>query len=129
MAATPREVAEISYKAYREGDVATLLGLLADEVEWEFVAPQHHLRYAGRRRTKPDIQQVFEHMAADEEVLLFEAREYIECGEKLVVIGEVAGRGRHDGKSYRFPWCHVFTIIDGKIVRWLGFYDTAARLL
>ncbi|PLQ00275.1 nuclear transport factor 2 family protein [Cupriavidus pauculus] len=130
---TPTEIAKASYAAYRTGKEENLLALFADEVEWEFVGPQSELRYAGPRRTKTEIREVFRQMGEDEELHDFKPTEFIECGDRLVVVGEVKGRvkcsGKHCGKAYVVPWVHIFTMREGKIVRWRGFYDTAARLL
>ncbi|PLQ00430.1 nuclear transport factor 2 family protein [Cupriavidus pauculus] len=131
---TPAEIVMASYEAYNAGNVEGVLMLFADEVEWEFVGPQSELRYAGPRRTKAEIRDVLLQMGEDEEVHAFGPTEdIIECGDRLVVIGEIKGKvkcsGRHCGREYVSPWVHIFTLREGKIVGWRGFYDTAARLL
>ena len=127
--ATPKEIAEITYKAYQAGDVDTIMKHLAPAVDWELVGPQSHMRYAGPRTSHADIRQVFAHMAADDDIQRFEPIEYIEAGDKLVVLGIVKGTARATGKAYETQWAPVFTYKDDKITRWRGFYDTAARCL
>jgi ketosteroid isomerase-like protein len=46
-----------------------------------------------------------------------------ETGERVVVLGEIVGRGRLSGLPFRSPFGHVWTIRDGKAVRLEGYLD------
>ena len=54
-------------------------------------------------------------------------REFIEAGENVTVLGYVEGSARDTKQKFKSEWVHVSTVHNGKITRWRGFYDTAAR--
>ncbi|TPQ36990.1 MULTISPECIES: nuclear transport factor 2 family protein [Cupriavidus] len=123
---SPKEVVQASYEAYRRRQIDTVMSLMAPQVDWKFVGPPA-MRYAGPRGTLAEIREVFEQMMQDDVIEVFEAREFIEAGDDLVVLGFVKGTTVPEGKPFESDWAHVFTVRDGKITRWRGFYDTAAR--
>ncbi|MBK4735124.1 nuclear transport factor 2 family protein [Noviherbaspirillum pedocola] len=45
----------------------------------------------------------------------------------VTVLGWERAMARDTGKAYESEWVHVFTAKGGKITRWRGFMDTAAR--
>jgi ketosteroid isomerase-like protein len=42
-------------------------------------------------------------------------REVIEAGNKVVVLGESAGKARGSGEPFLNRWVHVFTLKEGRI--------------
>ena len=53
--------------------------------------------------------------------------EFIDAGESVVVLGFERSTARVEGTTFESEWVHVFTVRHGKVTRWRGFYDTAAR--
>ncbi len=45
----------------------------------------------------------------------------------MVVLGWEKTVARDTGKPFECEWAHVFTVKDGKVNRWRGFFDTASR--
>lgn len=45
-------------------------------------------------------------------------------GDTVVAIGTYAGRYRATGKSFEAPFVHVWTLVDGRIVRFQQHTDT-----
>ncbi|MGO4308021.1 nuclear transport factor 2 family protein [Cupriavidus sp. RAF12] len=128
--ATPKEIVQGTYDAYRRQDIQAVLDVLSPDVSWKMVGQTRHIRYAGERTSLADIANVFEHMAADDDIKRFEDIEIIEAanGKDITVLGVVEGVVRQTGKPYTLEWAHVFTVENEKITRWIGFYDTAVRL-
>jgi len=58
---------------------------------------------------------------------MFEPREFIEAGEHVTVLGWERARALDTGLAFESEWAHVFTVVNGKITRWRGFLNTAAR--
>lgn len=114
------------YDAFGRGDVPAILGLIADDVDWEFVGSPG-LPYAGRRRTKQEVGQFFADVGRADDVQVFEPREYIEMGDHVTVLGWEKSRALDSGKSFESEWIHLFTLKGGKVARWRGFFNTAAR--
>lgn len=114
------------YAAFDRGDVPAVLNMLADEVDWEFVGSPG-LPYAGKRRSKAEVAEFFAAISRSDDVHAFEPREFFEAGEALTVLGWESTTARETGKRFETEWVHVFVLKNGKITRWRGFYNTAAR--
>jgi len=61
-----------------------------------------------------------------EDILVFEPREFIPAGDNVTVLGWERTRARPSGKVFETEWVHIFTVSDGRIVRFWGMYDTEA---
>ena len=115
-----------AYEAFGRGDVPAILNFVADEVDWEFVGSAN-LPYAGRRRNRKEVGECFAAISQADEIHAFEPREFIEAGEHVTVLGWESSTARETKKTFESEWVHVFTVRDGKVTRWRGFYNTAAR--
>ena len=114
------------YEAFGRGDVQAILASLADEVDWEFVGSPA-LPYAGRRRTKQEVAEFFAAVARTDDVHVFEPREFIEAGDHVTVLGWEKSTTLDTKRPFESEWIHLFTIKNGKVTRWRGFFNTAAR--
>ena len=124
--ATPTELVQRIYAAFGNGDIATITASVADEVDWEFVGPPT-LPFAGRRRNRDGVGAFFAAIPQADQIHQFEPREFIEAGEHVTVLGWEQSTALDTNKEFSTEWVHVFTVKDGKVTRWRGFYDTAAR--
>jgi uncharacterized protein len=115
-----------AYEAFGRRDIPALLNLVADQVDWEFVGSAN-LAYAGRRQNKNEVASFFSALEKADDTLAFEAREFIDAGDNVTVLGWVKGIARDTKIPFETQWAHVFTVSDGKIARWRGFANTAAR--
>jgi uncharacterized protein len=123
---SPVGVVKQTYAAFGRGDVPAILNLIADQVDWQEVCPAS-LPYSGLRRNRAEVAKFFSDLGQVEEVKAFEPREFIVAGENVTVLGYTEGYARDTKQEYRSEWVHVFTVQGGKITRWRGFLDTAAR--
>jgi hypothetical protein len=114
------------YTAFSQGDVAAILDLVADQVDWEFVGSEN-LPYAGRRRNHDEVAAFFAAVPAADAIQVFEPREFIEAGEHVTVLGWEQSTALDTNEDFVSEWAHVFTVQSGKITRWRGFFNTAAR--
>jgi len=112
------------YAAFGRGDVPTILNSLAPNVEWTFDGPET-IPYAGRKTGPGEVVKFFEALAATQEQQRLTIDEYIADGDNVVTIGRYAALVKTTGKRFDSPVVHVFTVRDGKIVRFLDFADTA----
>jgi uncharacterized protein len=120
------DVVKAAYSAFARGDIPGILELIPDVVDWRVVGPPS-LPYATTCRTRAEVQRFFEDLRAAEEVTQFEPREFIDAGDKIVVIGFVAVVMKATGKAFESEWVHIFTVEGGRVSRWLEFFDTAAH--
>ena len=114
------------YEAFLRQDVPGILALVADTVDWEFVGSTT-LPYAGRRRDHKGVADFFAAVAQSDDVHEFEAREFFESGEHVAVLGWERATARDTGHAFESEWSHSFTVKNGKVTRWRGFFNTAAR--
>ncbi len=76
---TPTEIAKQGYAAFGRRDIPALLELLADDVEWRFLAsPETGTPYGGTCRGKQQVAEFFGKLAQADEILEFEPREFLE---------------------------------------------------
>ncbi|MGZ3236543.1 MAG: nuclear transport factor 2 family protein [Burkholderiaceae bacterium] len=119
-------VVKQAYEAFGRGDVQAILELVADDVDWECVAPAD-LSYAGPRRSRKDVADFFAALPLSDDIHTFEPREFIEANENVTVLGWEDSTALDTGKDFKTEWAHVFTVKNDKITRWRGFFNTAAR--
>jgi len=124
--ATATGVIRQVYEAFGRNDMEAMAKLIAENVDWEFVGPPK-LAYAGCRATRAEALQFFADVPKSDTIHAFEPREFIEAGEHLTVLGWEDTTALETGKRFQSEWSHVFTVGDGLVVRWRGFYNTAAR--
>ena len=120
------DVVQQGYAAFGRKDIPALLKLLADEVDWEDICPAS-LPYSGVRRKPSEVAEFFTALSQADDITVFEPREFIEAGENVTVLGYLEAVTRDTHQTYQTEWVHVFTVQNGKITRWRGFADTAAR--
>ncbi len=83
--------------------------------------------YAGRRRNHKEVADFFAGVQRFDDIHSFEPREFIEAGEHVTVLGWESSTARDTRKKFESEWVHVFTVKSGKVTRWRGFFNTAAR--
>ncbi|MES2260094.1 MAG: nuclear transport factor 2 family protein [Pseudomonadota bacterium] len=123
---TPTEIVQQAYAAFGRGDIPGILEFVARDVDWELVGPPS-LAYAGRRHNREEVEAFFHAIPQADEIRVFEPREFIEAGQHVTVLGWEESTALDTGKDFASEWVHVFTVTDGKVTRWRGFLNTAAR--
>lgn len=111
---------QAGYAAFARGDIDAVLEIMDPDIEW--VLPDS-TPLGGRYHGRQEVLGFFGRLAELMEGLTVEPREYIEAGERIVVICHTTGRGR--GGTLDTDLCHVWRVRDGKGVEFLEFADTA----
>ncbi len=120
------KVVQEAYAAFGRGDVQTILDRLDDNVVWTAVyGSGPHVPYGGERRGKAVIGQFFKQVAENVNFSRFEPQEFIASGDKVVTLGHYTAT-TPIGKSFDLDFAMVFTLRDGKVVRFQEFTDVAA---
>jgi ketosteroid isomerase-like protein len=69
------------------------------------------------RRMLADRDEVWERFAT-------EPPEFVDAGDRGVVVGRWVGKGKGSGIEIDQPTAHVFTLRGGRVIRWeLGYTD------
>jgi ketosteroid isomerase-like protein len=119
------EVVQKAYAAFAAGDIAGILDLLDDNVEWSAPAT---LPQGGSFTGKDGALKFFEGLGASWDTLQVEAESVGGLGTNLAV-GVVRGSGKlRGGGPAQYGAVHVFTVENGKITRFREYVDLDAAL-
>jgi hypothetical protein len=113
------------YAAFGQGDIATVLGHLAPDIEWVNAGPSA-ISYFGTHRGHDEVlSRVFQFLGENLDIAVFEPRDFFASGEKVAVILRMEATVRGTGRSFGEDLAHLFTFRDGKVVRFQDIQETA----
>jgi uncharacterized protein len=114
------------YEAVGRGDMAAVLGAMADDVEWH---EAEGMPYGGVYRGGQAVaENVFGPVMRDIPNFAVSPEEFLGSGETVAVVVRYTGTGQATGKQLDLPVVHVWDVRDGKIARFRQFIDTAVFL-
>jgi ketosteroid isomerase-like protein len=110
------------YDAFAKGDVPAVLGFLSADIEW---TEAEGFPYGGTY-TGPDavLAGVFMRLGTEWDGFAVVPEEFIDGGDRVVALGEYTGTYKATGKSFRANFAHVWTLREGKAVRFVQYVDT-----
>jgi ketosteroid isomerase-like protein len=117
------ELVKQGYDAFAKGDIQRLLGLFAQDIEWELPEVEG-IPFTGKRRGLDQVADFFRIMAECQEVREFSPDRFIAQGDQVVVLGHATFTVRDTGMDYSDEWCHVFSIAGDKLASFKEFADT-----
>lgn len=122
---TNTEIVQAAYGKFGSGDIAGLIGMLSADVDWR-VPEIEGSTFGGAWSGQEGVGRFFGALVADENISVFEPREFIAEGDKVVVLGRSSATVHATGKTYETDWVHVFTVREGIITAFHEFFDNAA---
>ena len=111
--------------ALARGDVAGMVDFLDPQVEWR--APES-VPWGGTFRGHEGFREFLGKVLEQPAEFRREMLEYLDAGERVVVLLRQMGRPTGGDTEYDVPEVHVWTVRDGKIVDFEGVFDTATVL-
>lgn len=118
-------IVQQAYGSFKTGDIAAVLEHLDANVDWSLPTIAN-VRLSGQHVGREGVRKFFDMLAADQDVVAFEPREFMANDDTVVAIGEARWRVKATGKEYGGPFVHAFTLRDGRVTRFREFMDTAA---
>lgn len=116
------QVVEAVYDAFGRGDVPAIFGLFHPEAE---VYQSSRLPWGGEYRGHEELGVFLTRLTGAIESQV-EPERLIDDGERHVVqIGRTRGTVRETGARFDVPETHVWTVEDGKVLRFESYIDTA----
>jgi ketosteroid isomerase-like protein len=114
------------YEAFGKGDVASILDMVTDDVDWASESTSSMAPWHGIRRGKTEVTKFFEKLAATAEVLDFKPLAFTanDDGDVMVTI-QFEMKIPATGRSGAMQLHHWFRLRDGKIWYYRGSEDTA----
>jgi ketosteroid isomerase-like protein len=112
------EVVRRIYRAWETDSTPVDSGLLDSEVEWvnppEAVEPGTRKGIDSFRDAAESVSDTFEEASVDIE-------EFLDAGDRIVVIATLRGRGRGSGADVERRQGYVWTLRDGRAIRFQWF--------
>jgi ketosteroid isomerase-like protein len=118
------EAVQRIYQAFGEGDVATILDMLADDVDFaseseERIAPWHG------KRTKAEVPEFFQAIGETIDVTDFTVQSITASDTDVMAVIRFGFTVRSTGKSGAMNLHHWWSFRDGEVVLYRGSEDTA----
>jgi ketosteroid isomerase-like protein len=118
------EFVEDLFAAFGRGDIDHFIDAhVVDAVTESPVSRTSTLPWAGVRRGRRELVEHFETIVAHVRPEAFQDVVFTASGDRVVAEGSNAGTVLATGERYEHDWVMVFTIRDGKVVRFRHFYD------
>ena len=114
-----------AYAALNRGDLSVVVELLDPELEWHEPAPSPE---AGVHRGRDSFVSFFRGWRESFDGFRVEPERIVTRGDELVVIVRQTGIGRSSGVPVETRLAHVWTVDEGKAVRWEAVADPDVAL-
>ncbi|CAN5486683.1 nuclear transport factor 2 family protein [soil metagenome] len=116
------QIIEGVYKSFATGDIPGLLGTFDENIEWtEAEGFPYGGTYTGANAI---LENVFMKLGGEWEGFAAVPDEILDAGDNIVALGNYSGKFNTTGKSMTVPFAHVWTLQDGKIVKFVQYTDT-----
>ena len=116
------QLVEQLYDAFARGDIPTVLGAFDPNIEW---TSSEGAAYPGTfHGPEAVLQNIFMRLGTEWEGFRVEPEEFIDGGDQVVMLGRYYGTYRETGKSMSAGVAHVWTIRDGRLVRYRQYVDS-----
>ena len=119
------EIVRRLYQAWNGDDRAAVLEFISEDLE--YVNPSYAV-HPGTRRGKEGWLAAHENLSESFETWTHVPEEAIDAGDKVVVIATFCARGRGSSVDLEKYEPHVWTLRDGKVVRFEWFNEREEAL-
>lgn len=118
------QIVQRIYEAFGQGDVATIVDLLADDVDFASEPDQKIAPWHGRRR-KSDVPAFFQAIGDTLDVTEFTPLAFASSDTDVMAVIRFGFTVKATGKSGAMDLHHWWRLRDGKVVLYRGTEDTA----
>ena len=113
------------YAALNRGDLSVVLDLLDPEIEWH--EPATSLE-GGTHHGRDGFERFLRGWLESFDGFRVEPEQVVERGDELVVVVHQTGMGRSSGLPVETRLAHVWTVAEGKAIRWEAVQDHEAAV-
>lgn len=103
------------YAALNRGDLSVVLELLDPEIEWREPEPSPE---AGAYRGRESFERFLRGWLESFEEFRVEPEQVVDRDGRLIAVVRQTGKGRSSGVEVDARLAHVWTVEDGRAVRW-----------
>lgn len=112
------------YEAFGRGDIQRVLRQMDQSTEWH---EAENFIYADRSPyigPEAVLEGVFMRLASEWEGFTVTPEEWLDAGDRIVVLGIYNGTHKATGKQVRAQFAHVWSMREGRVVRFQQYTDT-----
>ena len=112
------------YEAFAEGDVPAVLEKMDQSIEWN---EAENYIYADRNPyvgPQAVLEGVFTRLGSDWEGYTVAPEEFLDAGDRVVVLGTYSGMYKATGKEVRAQFAHVWGVREGRVESFQQYTDT-----
>jgi uncharacterized protein len=113
------------YAALNRGDLSAVLELLDPDIEWHEPA---HSPDAGTHRGRDSFERFLRGWMESFDGFRVDPERVVERGEDIVAVVHQTGTGRASGLEVEARLAHVWTVANGRAIRWEAVPDIDAAL-
>ena len=114
------------YAAFGRGDIEHIVGHLTTDVDWQSYGNPAHFPTLGPHMGQAAVQDFFGKVGDTLEFSEFSPQEFFADRDTVIALGHFTAKARRTGRVASAHWAHVFTIGNGKVVKFREYTDTAA---
>jgi ketosteroid isomerase-like protein len=119
------EAVKAMYAAFGAGDIPGILKHMDEAIVFT-IPGSSAVPLSGVRNGLREVQRFFEGLERRQEFSLFEPRDFIAQGNRVVALVHYEGRDRTTGRTFNADSAMLWTFGDGKAIRFQEFTDTEA---
>jgi len=119
------KIIEQVYDAFGRGDVAAILDVVTDDVDWASETTSTVAPWYGVRHGKDGVAKFFADYGSTMEVQEFRPISIAANDNDVLTVVRLRATSRATGKSVAMDLHHVFTFREGRIAYYRGTEDTA----
>ena len=122
------QVVKQHFATFGQGNLLAVLDTLAEDVDFQSpvtrTAPAE-ISWAKPRHSREEVATLFKELFEKVQPERLETLEFTAQGDRVIVEGRNRGTVKSTGRTYEHDWVMVFTLREGKIIRFRHYYDTA----
>ena len=117
------ELLRKGYGDFATGNSPAVLEVFDNKIEW---TEAEGFPYGGTFTGPEQVaENVFMKLGTEWDGWTVTPSEFIDAGDKVIVLGKYSGTFKETGKSMEADFAHVWTLRDGKAVKFIQYTDTA----
>jgi len=119
------DVVKQAYAAFGRGDVPAVLGAMAPEMAWHEAEGNPYMP-SGEAWIGPDaiLEKLFMRLGTEWDGFTVHTGTFHDTGDVVVMEGRYTGTYLATGRALDAQVCHVWTLRDGKLVKFQQYVDT-----
>ena len=110
------------YQAFERGDISSVLDVLDPNVEWiESEGIPYGGTFVGHEAV---LNGVFQKIGSEWDNFQAHVDEFLDAGDRVITLGFDSGTYKATGKSMRAATASIWTLKNGKVVKFVQYIDT-----